>query len=275
MKERVFCFGPRQSTVGILAEPDAQLAIAGAPTVLLWNVGINHRVGPFRFNVDLARQLAARGISSLRFDLSGLGDSPPRSDSLADRQRAILDLREAMAALRERKGVRQFALVGFCSGVDQAHEVALLEPDVAAAAFIEGYSYRTRGFWLRYPLRFLGLPRWNRLLLERRSTWLGAKQPAPTSVYRREYPPPEKFRADIGTMISRGTRLLFAFASDTEFNHAGQLASMIGAEAADRVELAYLPDADHTFYRASDRARVIDRLLAFAAYGTSTKVVTL
>ncbi|MFP2897131.1 hypothetical protein [Corallococcus sp. 4LFB] len=80
MRERICTFGPEQSLVGILTEPDPAKVLPEAPAVVLSNVGLNHHVGPYRLWVELARQLAGRGITTLRFDLSGLGDSRPRRE---------------------------------------------------------------------------------------------------------------------------------------------------------------------------------------------------
>ena len=77
MSERVVTFGGQGELVGVLSQPD--VVRPSAPWVLLWNTGLHPRVGPCRLNVQLARRLAALGIPSLRFDLSGLGDSAARA----------------------------------------------------------------------------------------------------------------------------------------------------------------------------------------------------
>ena len=55
--ETTVCFGPEQGLVGVLASPpggsDARVGC------LLLNVGVNHRIGPRRINVKLARRFAA------------------------------------------------------------------------------------------------------------------------------------------------------------------------------------------------------------------------
>ncbi|HHO68021.1 MAG TPA: alpha/beta hydrolase, partial [Gammaproteobacteria bacterium] len=73
MKERVVTFGPERNLVGVLTQPDQ--VRPDLPVLVFLNAGLLHRVGPYRMHVDLARQLAARGYASLRFDLSGRGDS--------------------------------------------------------------------------------------------------------------------------------------------------------------------------------------------------------
>jgi len=66
---------------GILAHTDFR---EGEVTAVLLNAGVIDHVGPARLWVQLSRQLAQAGLRVLRVDLSGLGDSPPRSDRQVD-----------------------------------------------------------------------------------------------------------------------------------------------------------------------------------------------
>lgn len=49
------------------------------PGAIFLSVANTHRIGPNRLWVELARRWAAGGVRSLRFDLSGVGDSPVRT----------------------------------------------------------------------------------------------------------------------------------------------------------------------------------------------------
>jgi alpha-beta hydrolase superfamily lysophospholipase len=60
---------------GIMTESPACTA---GPTALFISVANQHRVGPNRLWVDLARRWAGAGVRSFRLDLSGVGDSPLR-----------------------------------------------------------------------------------------------------------------------------------------------------------------------------------------------------
>ena len=112
MKEQVCNFGPNGSLFGILTTPDDDVRVDDAPIALILNAGIVHRVGPFRIHVDIARQLAAAGFSTLRLDLSGLGDSAPRTGKIEVDDRAILDVSDAMDFLQDETGVEKFTLLG-------------------------------------------------------------------------------------------------------------------------------------------------------------------
>ena len=77
MRERVITIGQPKPLFGILCEPEnyANKKIA----VILLNSGVMHRVGSSRISVKIAREISEKnGLASLRFDFSGVGDSPPR-----------------------------------------------------------------------------------------------------------------------------------------------------------------------------------------------------
>lgn len=278
MIERAITFGPDGALVGILAEPDASRAVPGAPAVLMWNVGINHHVGPYRFNVELSRALAERGFASLRFDVSGMGDSDVRKEGRAEKERMMADVRDAIALVEKRRGAKNVVLVGFCSSVDAAHAVAVKDERVAGMCYVEGYTYKTRGFWLHYPKRFLDVHRWQRFLASRFPRVVAGptgdvlldprreERAAQGSVFVRDYPTREEFGTDVERMAKRGSRLLFLYVGgDTTFNHANQFHEMIGPrDLAGCVEVQYYDKADHTFYRVSDRNVAIERIVRWA-----------
>ena len=96
MNEIPLVFGADRHLVGILTLPSQ-----GDPrpiAFLLINAGVIHRVGPHRINVKLARHLAGLGFASLRFDLSGQGDSRNAlsAGTIGHAQQSIADLRAAM-----------------------------------------------------------------------------------------------------------------------------------------------------------------------------------
>ncbi|MGA7417018.1 MAG: alpha/beta hydrolase, partial [Acidimicrobiales bacterium] len=100
---------------------------AKGPVIVMSNSGIDSHVGPNRLWVDLARQLAARGLRSIRFDLSGLGDSPARPGQrtrLSYAPESLADIGDvAAAASPEDPG--NVVLVGLCSSAYLSLEGAL------------------------------------------------------------------------------------------------------------------------------------------------------
>jgi alpha-beta hydrolase superfamily lysophospholipase len=279
--ERAVTFGANGSLVGVITEADPSVAKAGAPTVLLFNTGIHHHVGPYRFNVDAARALAARGVASLRFDLSGMGDSGPRAGGKAGLDAALDDVRDAMSFLEKKQATTRFVLVGFCSGVDVAHPLALADARVVGLVTLEGYAYRTLGNRLRKPLRLLDRARWERFVRTRAARWgLGRSaeiaQPveAGPSVFAREYPTRSEFAKEVLTLSTRGVRTLFVyFGGDTDVSHRGQLREMLRRLWLPRgVEVEFYRDADHIMFRTQDRARVASRIAEFCAMAFGTDV---
>ncbi len=104
MHERVVRFGPDKRLIGILTEPRA--GSGDRPGTLLLNSGLVHRIGASRMHVHMARALVKEGMTSLRFDFSGIGDSEPRRDGLTFEQAAVQEIRDAMDLLAPHPGDR-------------------------------------------------------------------------------------------------------------------------------------------------------------------------
>jgi alpha-beta hydrolase superfamily lysophospholipase len=100
---------------GIVTEPADRPT---GPMVILLNAGIINHVGPSRLWVEFARRWAAGGVRVLRFDLSGLGDSPVRAGQPRDEiypPVAFDDLAEVVAAMAPDRP-QDVILTGLCSG---------------------------------------------------------------------------------------------------------------------------------------------------------------
>jgi len=119
---------PPLGLFGLLTEVEDG-AIPDAPTAIFLSVANEHRVGPARVWVELARQWAAAGIRSVRLDLSGLGDSPHRqpedSSWLALRPDGFDDVLDA-ARWASPNDPSNVILVGLCASAYQALESALV-----------------------------------------------------------------------------------------------------------------------------------------------------
>ena len=132
MTERAVSFGKASQLVGVVTPPkDA----ANGWGVIFLSSGLLHRVGPHRLYVVMARLLAEHGFTSLRFDLSGIGDSSPRRDTLPVEQSGVAEAREAIDLL-EAEGCERFLAVGLCGGGYFAFRTAGADPRVEAAALL-------------------------------------------------------------------------------------------------------------------------------------------
>ncbi|NNF65268.1 MAG: alpha/beta hydrolase, partial [Acidimicrobiia bacterium] len=105
MNEQIIYFGENRNLLGILTVPDHPRP--DAPTIVLLNAGLLHRVGPNRLHVAVARRLAAKGYSSFRFDMAGVGDSELVEGGLLYVERTRADVVASMDALSERVDSRR------------------------------------------------------------------------------------------------------------------------------------------------------------------------
>ncbi len=271
MKERVLQIGEKRRLAAILAEPDPSQLQDAAPCALLLNAGIVHRVGPFRLYVDLARSLAVNGYRSLRLDLSGLGDSVIRPGKLSAKERALVDGREACDWLQSHLGVERFVVMGLCSGAYNAHCLSLIEPRIAGAVFIDGIAFATRLHRWRILLRKLS-PRFLRNAVKRR-WWglmpLGAADSAGARLAESEFfgagLTQVQATAEVLQLQSQQLRMLFLYTGgNPDFSHPRQFREMFGITPdRQKLQVDYLPDAEHTLPLPASRRDAIDRIVAW------------
>src|SRR3954464_13203392 len=102
LTEEVLQFGEGGRLFGILTLPSVRPRNAHKlPVFVFLSAGLLHRVGPYRLHVRLGRELARMGFTSLRVDLAGTGDSPPRP-GLTNQQSVEGDFQEILRVLDSR-----------------------------------------------------------------------------------------------------------------------------------------------------------------------------
>lgn len=274
MREKVLRFGVERGLTGILAEPAERRD--GGPGVVLLNSGILHHVGPSRIYVDLARNLAAEGLITLRFDYSGIGDSEPRKDSLPFVQSAPVETQAAMDLLQKKFGLEDFWLIGLCSGADMAFKVAGLDERVTAIIQLDPYAYRTRSYYVRrYGPKLLNPMSYVRSVQGRRRNAQVAKEreseehqetyTAPE--YRRIFPPREEVEAQLDALLKRDVRMLniFSDGQSEHINHGAQYAAAFpDLDFRDRLTVEYISHAEHTFTDLGDQERIQAAVVSWA-----------
>ena len=128
-------------TTGVPAAPGKAKAV-----VLLLNSGSVHHIGPNRLWVRLARQWAAQGVSVLRLDLSGIGDSQPRPQAQANEvysASAAMDVDAAVKYVRNTLAADEYHLAGLCSGAYHAFKAAVAGQALTSVIMINPLTF----FW--------------------------------------------------------------------------------------------------------------------------------
>ncbi|MBA3254057.1 MAG: dienelactone hydrolase family protein [Pseudomonadota bacterium] len=253
MTEQTVHFGPDQSLVGTVSIPP--LASAPRRAVLLTNAGIISRVGPHRINVAVARLASCIGLIGFRFDMAGLGDSQRRDPDGTMLQQRLSDIRAAMDHVQHTWGPSRFAMVGFCSGADLAHLMALEDPRLDAIVMFDPYLYRTPRALLNYFLRQArrhGLSYGVRLAMSvLRHPLLPFEDPDSFDTAkqgRTVFPSRDEFAARLETLVARNVRILLVFSgsSPAMYNYPSQFRDAFRRYGfADRIESVFLADCDH------------------------------
>lgn len=278
--ESVLRFGPQRSQVGILNSPGDVAAGNADLAVIFINAGLIHHVGPNRLHVRLARALAAAGIASLRIDLSGIGDSPPRADHLSIYDLVRREPLEAMDGLAEH-GLRRFVLVGICSGAYSAFHVACHDARVVAAVMINPEDLSLDGSnagaeqsvaWARrYWTNSLFRPRaWLNLLSGRvnyRRLLSTLSSQFKSSAAAQGTPPRSALQSDmLQAMLSRRLALLFLSSGDDVSREYVSLLLEDGNLSQAPVGALHrevLEECDHLFTRIEDQRRLVELLVSW------------
>ena len=242
-------FGTDGHLVGLLATPESDRA-APRVAVIILNAGVLHRVGPHRLHVNLARRLATSGIMSLRFDLSGIGDSGHVSGAPSFTDSAVVDVKSAMDWLGRERAADRFVLFGICSGADNALATATADERVVGLVLLDPPAYatmraRVRKLFAR--LRRLASPGAVAAWLARRVRY---RRPSTVSEPSggREVPSVTEYRALLTTLTERGIAILAVFsgALGAAYNHPDQLFELF-PELRGKIDRAFFPAANHTF----------------------------
>ena len=269
-----------ESLVGVVSKPE----MPGEAGLLVIVGGPQYRAGSHRQFVALARRAAAAGVTALRFDYRGMGDSsgaPVGFEGADDDVRAAID-----ALMRHSPSVRRIYLWGLCDGASavlmylqrtgdpRVAGVCILNPWVRSAATLArtqvkhyyGQRLLQREFWsklLRGGINITGAL--GELAGKLRTSVGGRAAPAADMSFQT--------RMANGLREFSGTVLLVISGRDMtakEFEeYAASDPDWSGLVDPARLTRYDVPDADHTFSSAVWRARVeeatLSRIVAGAA----------
>ena len=279
VSEDAVSFGRFRSLVGIVTQPSEGNEVHTAAVIFL-NPGIVHRVGAGRTYVNLARDLADRGFLTLRFDLSGIGDSPVRCDNLQFEKSAISETRDAMDFLIQTRGAKDFILLGGCSGAKIAFETALCDQRVIGTLLInfpseehedDSASEGLRGAYSYYRnCALLNARSWLRLLTGK-ADYTKLLRALATETSRRirqtNAHEPTQFELNLKYLTDRKVHVSLICSEGDHRLEDLRAAGGNGLKqlcAVDKIALEIIRGSDHTFSSLDDQKRLISVLLAQA-----------
>jgi len=236
--------------------------------VLMLTAGMLSNVGPSRLHVNLSRTLSQHGISSFRFDLSGIGESLAVGSHGASLTRATREVKAAIDMLERQYGYNQFKVFGLCSGADDAVASAINDSRIVAAALMDGCGYRTVWYWVPFLLRkylpkVLRVSKWAALVkgLVRKSNPIPSTMPLGFDI--REFPEIEQSKREISSLIDRGVKLHFVYTSGviSYYSYERQFYDMFpDFRNRDEISVSYHPAWDHVVMLREDRNELVEEL---------------
>ena len=275
LTEEPLQFGEGGRLFGILTLPRIPPRNAqNLPVFIFLNAGLMHRVGPYRLYVRLARELAQMGFPSLRVDLAGVGDSPPRL-GLTNQQSVAADFEEILDVLEPRLGPLPLVLAGLCAGADNAMTLTLKEPRVIGMVLLDPFcfpdrAFKARAFVANYmrPVRYIA---WLKRRFKALTRPSGKKQEDVKPIdglTLRDLPTRDELRAVIESIRERDGRVLSIFTQYAlrYYNQTGQLGRVLSVDGYQLfcTEL-FWPQVDHTYRLELHRRRLINEIKVWSS----------
>ncbi len=256
---------------GIFCEAANDSHLSGKkPGIVMINSGFLHHIGPNRLYTELSRGLAKLDYSSLRFDLSNIGDSLQGEQIKDIHKQTQQDISEAFSFMQKHHGCERFIVLGVCSGADDAFDIASFDSRVIGAVMIDGHGFRNYWFYLNHILihygrRIFSLAKWN--LLARKLINRISRNESLTEEHSNELDDSirielskEKVKEQIDKLSSRGCKLHFIYTGGVSeyYNHHSQFESTFpNTKHNDNVGACYIPQSDHLFMLAAHRDVVL------------------
>jgi predicted alpha/beta hydrolase len=264
----------------IVCEPDiapCKDAEGRRQVLLLLNAGAVHHVGPNRLYVTLARTLAIKGMTVIRLDIAGLGDSltkPGQVENATYPPLACKDVAQAVNYVRTTLGAASLHLAGICSGGYHSLKAAADGMALTSITVInpqtffwkEGMSLAQREHLvtaesIRYQSRALEISAWLKLLrgdvdvrtgahVVRRRLALRVVHAMRELARWLHIPLSDDLTVEIDDICRRGTHIQFVFsASDPGLSmlleQGGRLVRRLQRTGAICIDV--IDGADHTF----------------------------
>lgn len=264
IRERIVRVGPHE-LFGIATEP---MHGAHGPWIILLNVANEDHSGPSRQWVELSRRWAGYGLRSLRFDLSGVGDSPWTAEVHQSAMYEPVWLDEIPDAARfvSPNDPANAVFVGLCSGAYGALEAALLLGSRGVCAINPLLNIEEL-----HRLASLGDPRRKAVramppFLQRTSLKYRIASLITWRLYRELRPSADPFDV-LRRVVRNGSDLLVLDSPDDvhQFNRVSywRLIGHPSLRRTKRFELQIVPGFDHSMHSEEGRTRAIRALDRF------------
>ncbi|MFK7730988.1 MAG: hypothetical protein AB8B48_05140 [Pseudomonadales bacterium] len=268
INERAINFDKNRLSGVLTTAADAD---AAQPVFVLLNAGLLHKVGSFRMNVEIARALADQGVSTFRFDLSRIGDSKSSNHSGDYQASVIHDIACAFDELSKLTQAQKFVVVGLCTGADNAHRIAVADPRVCGAVFVDGYAYPTLKFRAKRLLSAVSsAPRLLKIIRDRLPFRAHSQSPITANSEQAQFewtlPPKLAVETELELLIDRGVQMLFIFtgAARGHYNYQQQMSdSFAGLDFGTCLTVRINSLADHSFCLSSDRQTLVADIIAW------------
>jgi len=265
MREIAVKIGHPTPLTGIITQP--KNFDASKPAVLILNSGLMHHIGTCRLSVKLARQIAEAGFLAIRFDFSGLGDSPARRGTNSFHESSLAELKEVLDYLQETKGISKFISYGLCSGADASYEISKIDNRIIGIAQIDAYAYTNwKWFIRRYIGNLKNISAWLGLL-ERLGNLLKAKSSSDQEFYevaddQREHPSRDSVAESLNQICKRGVYIYNIFTGDTiEINYENQYRDVFSdVDFKNLLTLEYYEELEHIITSPEYQKQIPQRL---------------
>jgi len=271
MREQAVMIGDHLPLVGVLCEPDPVQNADPGTAVILLNSGVIHRVGSCRLSVTLARSISTEaGVSTFRFDFSGIGDSEARRGTLTAAQAAVEEVQEVMDYLGQWKQFERFILYGLCSGAFASYRTALSDQRVIGTVQLDGYCYMTwKSYLLHYGPKLLSPSRWANFTLRKLGLRKVKKGVEVSGIDERflevpdfaSYPPREEVKKGLKVLNDRGLDMLYVFFGNDYYVYQTQFEDCFKPVAfGDNLTVIHKPYATHILSEPEDRKAVVESI---------------
>jgi len=276
MNEIPLLFGPERNLFGTFALP--KQGTSKQVAILLFNAGVIHHIGPHRINVKIARRLFDLGYSSLRFDLSGQGDSRPATSGGDFQTQSRRDIQAAMDHVERTTGIKQFVLAGICSGAHHSVSTAREDSRVVGLWLMDGYMYPTAKTYILKAAQRLKGKSFGRIV-----SWIAKKVVANAGDgvrrlraskssdevefdYGNTSPSRKAYAETLQKIVARGVNVHLAFSGSVldYYNYSNQYKDMFsGYEFVNKITCEFSPHIDHTITLIRAQEEVLRKICEF------------